>query len=308
MPILEDLKALDLQRASVNLWTLKGPTGPAAGDPRYSGHWIETTDDVDSALREAIVSDLRRTEELIDYSLLAQNHEASGLHAPIDETHAGILLTAVAHELPARKAKNLKHLENSTFYLAKFVIDTHVIYAVSKTSSAWRTKHALAFRNVFFVDKVLTIDNRPHFELNRRFDFIIYNGNLVILNKSHFESVLRHKAAQREEFLALQTEIEFINLFVDVSPLVTHVGDNKIQLRRACAIRSKGHYRDQNFIQRLRDTQAEYGLNINFDNGGRILVTPDTCSQIMTALLDHRLKSGFSALIYDVQDTTPVAI
>jgi len=88
MPVLEDLKALNLPEAHVNLWTLKGPTGPAAAEPRYSGHWVDTTGDVDNALREALTSDLGRTEEILDYSLLAQNNEASALNIPKDETHA----------------------------------------------------------------------------------------------------------------------------------------------------------------------------------------------------------------------------
>lgn len=96
--------------------------------------------------------------------------------------------------------------------------------------------------------------------------------------------------------------------FVDMAPLIAHVGANKIQLRRACAIRDKGHYRDMGFMDRLRANQAEYGLMITFDANGRIIATPETCAQIMTALLDHRLKSGFSTLVYDVQDTTPIKV
>lgn len=61
-------------------------------------------------------------------------------------------------------------------------------------------------------------------------------------------------------------------------------------------------------MDRLRANQAEYGLMITFDANGRIIATPETCAQIMTALLDHRLKSGFSTLVYDVQDTTPIQV
>ena len=142
----------------------------------------------------------------------------------------------------------------------------------------------------------------------KSFDFIIFGDTILVRNKGAFESVLRYKSTQREDFVELQAEAEFLAAFVDVAPLVAYVGDNKIQLRRACAIRDKGHYRDPEFMQRLRQNQAEYGLVIQFDDGGRIIVTPETCAQIMKALLDHRLKSGFSALVYDVQDTTPVQV
>lgn len=35
MPALEELRALDLADAHVTLWTIKGPTGPAAEAPAF---------------------------------------------------------------------------------------------------------------------------------------------------------------------------------------------------------------------------------------------------------------------------------
>ncbi|MCB9992243.1 MAG: DUF4868 domain-containing protein [Hyphomicrobiaceae bacterium] len=308
MPILEELRALYLANAQVTLWTVKGPTGPAAGAPDYSCRWVETDDDVDNALRETIASDLARIEEVLDYTLLAQNNEASGLTVPADETYANRLLAEVAEETQPRKVLNVKHLLNSKSYVAKFTVGDQITYAVSKTEPGWKTKKAHSVRDVFFQDHQLAIDERPHFELSRTFDFIILGDEVLILDKNAFESVLRHKAAQREDFATLQAEQDFLDAFVDIAPIVAYVGDNKIQLRRACAIRMKGHYRDPDFMQHLRDNQGEYGFAIAFDGDGKIIATPETCQQIMKALLDHRLKSGFSGMVYDVQDTTPVNV
>ncbi len=58
----------------------------------------------------------------------------------------------------------------------------------------------------------------------------------------------------------------------------------------------------------LRAQYQAYGLNLQFDVNGRIVPTPETCKDIFVALLDHRLKSGFSSNIYDVTDTTTVAL
>ena len=59
-------------------------------------------------------------------------------------------------------------------------------------------------------------------------------------------------------------------------------------------------------MRNLRQRYAEYRLNIIFDEYGKIVPTPETCRDIMTALLDHRLGSGFSGYIYDVPDAVPV--
>jgi hypothetical protein len=61
-------------------------------------------------------------------------------------------------------------------------------------------------------------------------------------------------------------------------------------------------------MQRLRQRYAEYGFTIQFDDQGRIVVTEETSSQIITALLDHRLASGFSQRIYDVPSAVAVQI
>lgn len=308
MTALQDLKNFDLANAQVNLWTVRGPSGPAAQSPTYSGRWVETTQGVDQALKEAFATDLARIEEVLDYTLLAQNNEASALHIQADETHSAILIAEIAAEIAGKKARTVKHLQNSKFYVAKFITDDQVVYGVRKTDAGWKTKKAASVRNLYFADEQLALDERPHFELSRTFDFFILGDDILILDKGHFETVLRHKAEQRADFIALRAEADFLAVFVALDPLVAYIGDNKIQLRRACAIRSKGHYRDPIFMENLRNNQAEYGFNIMFDEQGRIVATPETCAQIMKALLDHRLKSGFSSLIYDVQDTTPVNV
>lgn len=308
MTTLQDLKALNLDAADVTLWAVKGPSGPAANSPRFSGKWVSTTDGVDTVLKATLAAELAKVEELLDYSLLAQNNEASALQISIDETHFAILAEEIAAELVGKKATESKHLLNSAFYVAKLVIGDKVVWAAKRTEPGWKTKNAFAVKNLFFSEQQLAIDDRPHFELGKTFDFIAFDGSILVRNKGAFESILRYKSTQRDDFTDLQSEPEFQAVFVSIAPFVEYVGDNKIQLRRACAIKTKGHYRDPDFMLRLRDNQADYGFNIHFDNDGKIIASEETCPQIMKALLDHRLKSGFSTLVYDVQDTTTVAL
>lgn len=183
MTTLQDLKALDLAGAQVTLWTIKGPTGPAANAPKFSGRWVETSDEVDDALKATLVSEVAKIEEVLEYSLLAQNNEASALQIPADETHADQLLQEIAAELPGKKATETKHLQNSAFYAAKFVIGEQVVWALRKTEPSWKTKKATSVRNLFFSDQQLAIDDRPHFELGKTFDFIIFSDNILVRNK-----------------------------------------------------------------------------------------------------------------------------
>jgi hypothetical protein len=93
-----------------------------------------------------------------------------------------------------------------------------------------------------------------------------------------------------------------------MAPLIEHVGVNKIHLRRVAALRQYGNYRNLEFMILFRQHSTEYGFTIPFDSDGRMVITPETVPQVLTALLDHRLRSAFSKRIYDVPSATPLAI
>lgn len=308
MPALDTLQAFDFEQASVAFWTFKGPRGPSGEDPLYTGRWVDTTDDTDNLLREIARQQVRRIEEVLEYGLLVQNHETSALSITTEETHAGVIVDECAAETPAKKILNVKHLRNAGFYISKFVQGGTIIHAVRKADAGWKTKKALSTRSVVFLDNELDVDDRPHFEIAKTIDFFIVGEDILCLNKPKMESILRYKEAHKEDFQELQNDAEFSGIFVDLNPLIEHVGENKIQLRRVSAIRQKGHYKDDDFMARLREKHADYGFTLQFDGDGRIITTADTCSQIITALLDHRLASGFSERIYDVPSTTQIPI
>lgn len=308
MPAIDTLREFDLPAASISFWIFKGPRGAAGTDPKYMGRWVDTTGQLDETLKEIVDAERSGIEEVLEYGLLVQNHEASALSITTEETHADLLVDLSAAEEQPRKITNVKDLRNAGFYLAKLTHGDTRIHAVRKADSAWRTKKALSTRSVFFLDNELDVDERPHFEIARSIDFFIVEDEILCLHKAHMESILRYKETHKEDFQALLGDEAFMGIFAELDHLVTHVGENKIQLRRASAIRQKGHYNDDAFMARLRERHAQYGFTIQFDDQGRIIATPETCSQIITALLDHRLASGFSESVYDVPSATPVAL
>ncbi len=308
MPALDNLQSFNIDDAVVSLWVFKGPRGASNVPPTFSAYWVETDETVDVVLKQTVRNERDRIEEVLQYDLLAQTNEASALLIGRDETFADRLTIAVAAETPNKRAEDAKKLQNSTFYLMKFVHGDDILYAVRRTTSVWKTKRALSVRSLILADNTLTVDNSPRFDIEKTVDFFMLGPDILILHKGHFESTLRYKAAHAEDFAALRQEQDFADLFVDLTPLVDHVGTNKIQLRRMCSVRQKGHYQNGTFMERVRTHQAEYGLGLQFDAAGKIIVTPETAAQVITALLDHRLESGFSKQIYDVPSATLVAV
>jgi hypothetical protein len=303
---LDALKAFDVTSADVVVWTFKKSQNAKTKLPVFNGHWVDTTGVLDEALKVALVEARAAITEIQEYGLLAQNNEGSALSITLEETYAALVLDQTADPTPRRKVKTLKQLINAAFYVVKLTASGQSIFAVRRTDDSWRTKKAKNALSVVFADDQLTIDKDTRFSLSKYFDFFIVDDTILVLNKGHFESLLSYKEAHIEEFADLQKEPEFLAVFTDLAHLVDYVGVNKIQLRRISAIRQKSHYKNSDFMDRLRAECKALGFNIAFDANGSIIPTPESCRHIFQALLDHRLDSRLSQKIYDVENTADV--
>lgn len=299
---LDDLKEFPVSKASVSLWVFRQRV--KGGGPVFTGRWVQTATDLDAAMKEAVLTERSRITEVLEYSLLAQPNESSALTITRIETHAGLLVAEAADQTTKKKVTKVRHIENVPFYAIKMVADGKVLFAIKRTDSSWKTRVSKSVINVVFDNFELKVASAPEFNIAKRVDFFVVDDAILISNKGNFESVLSYKQAHEDDFKALQEEPAFSGVFTSLEALLEYVGTNKIQLRRACAIRQKGHYKNETFMANLRANAQKYKLSIRFDSEGKIIPTAENCRDIMQALLDHRLMSGFSNNIYDVQDTS----
>ncbi len=305
MPDLAGLQGFDLAAADLTVWVFKRSTRD--GVPVFNGKWVEITPELKTALCDSVTGALAAITETIDYDILAQNNESSALTLGADETHIAMVDAQALNPTPGRKIHQLRQIANAAFYMLRFATNEGVLLAIRKTNPTWSTRRSSNIIRVVFDDDQLDIDERPSFSLEPFFDFFVFNAEIYVSNKGRFESVLAYRAGHMEAFQELTVEADFSAIFSDVGPITEFVGENKIQLRRAIAIREKAHYKDAGFMQNLRNHCAAMNLQIAFDGAGRIVPTPETCRDIFQALLDHRLDSRLSNQLYDVQNTEPVA-
>jgi hypothetical protein len=303
---LETLRAFDLDGADVTVWVAKKSGGFKGAPPIFTARWVETDQRLDAALKAALVAARARIEELRPYDLLAQNNEGSALSIGLDETHAALVIARCTDATPDRRARGPSDLINSDFYVVKLTSAGQALLAFRKTDRSWRIKTAGGLFSAVYADNRLTLDERPRFSLSSFVDFFVIGPDVVVLDKAAFESILNYKQAHVDDFAALQQEAEFLAVFRRTDALSDFVGTNKIQLRRASAIKTKGHYKDAEFMRRLQAQAAALRLNIQFAADGRIIPTPETCRDIFQALLDHRLDSRLTQNIYDVDDAARV--
>ncbi|KKO62442.1 hypothetical protein VM94_04516 [Janthinobacterium sp. KBS0711] len=306
---LETLLAFDVENSEIILWTFKKTLYTGVDAPVYTGHWVEISENLKDAIRDALVYEIVRITEVLEYGILAQNNEGSALSIEADETYAGLILEKIGDEVLNKKIKNLKEINNSAFYVLKVVApDRTKFYAARKTDDSWHSRKSNGTISALFGDDSLDINYQRNFNISNHVDFFIVEDKLIISGKANFESVLSYKQAHLEDFTALTQQVDFSNIFSNVAPVVEYVGKNKIRLRRALAIHQKGHYKDPAFMGHLRINYTDYGLALQFDQNLKLVVTEINCRDVFTALLDHRLKSPFSQNVYDVQDTNNVVI
>lgn len=304
MTELVDLKNFDIDEATVSVWVFKASRSDGA--PKFTGRWIGTTDALDIAIKEAVAESIMGIGETIDYDILAQNNEGSALTIMTDETYAHLIAAQIANETPAKKITSLKEVQNTKFYAIKFVGKNGTMLAVRRADRSWSSRKSRGIIKVVYSDDELDLDEDPTFNIEPHFDFFILDDRIFISSKKNFETVLAYKVGHIEAFGELQAEQEFGCIFADMGPITKFVGSNKMHLRRALAIREKGHYKDSIFMENLRRHAAAMNLLIEFDEEGRIIPTEKNCRHIFQALLDHRLHSRLSVQMYDVQNTEPV--
>lgn len=305
MALIQKIKNFNIDESSPTLWTFKKQS-PKDAPPQFNGHWVDTTDGMNAELKNIVRQQLEHITEEKDYSLLAENNEASVLTITEAETHVGLVKDQFTADLPQRKVKNVKTLFNCTFYVIKLVHNGEILYAVRKTDTSWKSRTATNVITAIFSDKQLELSTDDSFRIQRNIDFFGFDDGLAVRNKSNFESILNYKAAHENDYAEMRVEADFVKVFDDLAQLTAFIGSNKIHLRRMSAIRQKAFYADAAFMENLRKHHKKYGLNIEFDKEGRIVPTEETCRDIIAALLDHRLSSAFSGNIYDVPDATKV--
>lgn len=303
---IQELQQIAFDEAQATLWFFKKPQKDANGVPKYLGRWLNIDDSIEEKLISAAIETVGRVHEIVEFSLLAATNDGRALSINTDETHAPLIESQISAEVPDKQISKVNEVFNSLAYVAKFIVKGERVLACKKLDSSWSTKKSNSLIPAAFQDATLTLAPENTFQMPKDFDFFVIGRKIVITSKNAFESVLFYKAAHQQDFTELLAEKEFSDCFSTIAPLQSFVGENKLHLRRACAIRQKRHYKDPQFMNNLRARYSEFKLNINFDAAGKIIPCEDTCRDIFSALLDHRLKSGFSNSIYDVPDGSVV--
>ena len=298
---LVDCRRLDVAAANLSLWIFKKRN--AGG---FSAKSIDVTDALANELRRIASAAILARTEVDDYSLTAQCNEVSCLHVGTDETCFSDLAAVVNVPAEEHRVTGERDFQNLMGYVVRLRIGEQIVYCVKQVTDAWKTKKARTVINVVLHANQLDLVEDRSFTISKLIDFVVFGDDLFIMNKRAFEYMLSYKIEYANSFVELQREEAFTTRFVDMQPLIDHVGSNTMHLRRMAVIHQKAHYRDEAYMTRLREVNAQEGWDIQFDEVGRIVANENSMKVIMQVLLNHRLYSRLSLSTFDVPTSSAV--
>lgn len=300
---LAQLRAFDVENASLSMWTLKKSSGK---NNRFRAQAVVVSDDLRTELKRIAANAIERREEVEDYGLLAQTNETSCLHLGADETLFPMIEALVDAPPDEHQVVHAEDLLGSAAYLVRMEHQANTLYCVCRLSGDWTTKERRTRVKVVFTRTELDLAQDDVFAISKHFDFFVLNDDILVVNPKNFESLLEYKTTYINSFAELKADIGFQSAFADVSALETFVGTNTTHLRRMAVVQERGFYNNPAYMQRLLVVNQARGWNIAFDDDGKIIASVETARPIIHVLLNHRLRSELSETDFDVPSASPV--
>lgn len=301
---ISNFRNFDVESSEVHLWAFKSSRG--AG--KFTAKYIRTDETLDESLKQFIRDEQERISEYLPYNYLAQPSENGCLTIKEEETDFQTLKNAIDRPETENSASKINELRGATGYVVKLVNDENTLYALRRSPTTWKTNYPKkGIVNTIFRNGELYAIENVDFTIQPGFDLFFIQDEIVISSKQGFESVLRYRVGYIAAFSQLQQQPEFSGLFTDMAPLISYVGKNGTHLRRMAVIQDKALYTNPGYLSALKEVCEKYSWGIDFDENGLIAPNEETASIIMRLLLDQRLVSEITKIMYDVPDATPVS-
>lgn len=298
---LVTVKQFQIAEALMSFWTIKRKSTGG-----FSARSINIDAEIKERLRDVATRSLEGLTEVDDYTLIAQTNEASCLHVGADETVFSDISQLVDEAADEEVIKKMQDLMNSLAYVVRFYHNGESLYCVKRVGSDWVAKKKKGLNSVVFRENKLTLIEEPTLVIYDNYDFYVVGQDVLVASKKAFETVLQYKMTYTSSLDKLQVEKDFIDVFSDLTPLLEHVGNNTMHLRRMAVIAEKGYYKDAEYMSRLKQVSATQKWNINFNPEGKIVPCAESAKTIMEVLLNHRLFSQLSLTSFVVPSATQI--
>lgn len=300
--ILRNLKNLNLRRVEVSLAIVKEYKVNRVS--QYKIKYVPIDERLENRLRNIVTSKIESSNTVDEYSFDCPEPEEDQVRS-IDSNQTDFYrIFEILGELNPEEdvIENVEDLVNGTKAYLIILRNREGIHVVGfKTiPENWKMKKnkgliPLLYRENRFED----LEDENVFSIASSVDLFYFDETLFILSKKDFEHGLNFREGMIAKADEMYQEVIQLNLFVNMDILTTRVGNNQRYLRKIATIKNLGHYRNPQFLQRMREVSGNKNWNIQFENG-QIVFTDETLDTILSILQNKRLHSEITLEDFDV--------
>lgn len=297
-----ELKGLNLNESFVSLAIVKEYKRDRVS--HYNIEYVEIEEDLETRLRDIIVSRVERAGSFEEYTFDCPEPEEDLVRTiPYESTDFYKIMESLLTLNPEEdKVDSVEDLIKAKSYIIVLRDNEGIQLAGFKAiPENWKLKKSkglipLLFENNTFKD--LETDNV--FSISSTVDFLFYKELLFILSKKAFEQGMNFRDGMIAKANSLYEETEELNLFINIDILKNRVGNNQRYLRKLATIKNLGYYKDQDYLTKFKAVNEAKGWGIEFAEG-QIVITDETLDDVLTVLQNKRLHSELSEEDFDVE-------
>ena len=300
--ILNKLKRINFEELTVTLALLQERKQNRASV--YKPKFVSITGKLETRLKKVIVDKINHSEIAEEYKPDCEEPEEDMVKFLSYETTDFYKIFEKINELNPEidKIEKEKELLNTKAYLI-ILNDKDSIKVVGYKilPENWKLKKQKNLISLSFTDDIFDeLEESNLFTISSSIDFIYFDELLFILSKKNFELGMNFRLGMLQKADDFYSEIESLELMLNTDILKNRVGNNQRYLRKIATIKNLGHYKNLEFIQKMKELSLSKGWIIDFKDH-QIIVTEESLDEILILLQNKRLFSEITLEDFDVE-------
>jgi len=270
-------------------------------EAKYEVLQVNVDENLRKKLRKVASDKVTKSNNAIEYDFNTSDLDDDVLGIATEETDLKELIDSITAEEAPEIADSYEALIGSWVYIARLEKDEQILYSVRRVSEGWTTKKVSQLINMIFNNNMLVdIEQKEIFRIDGKVDFFSFDGVIFIADKKNFEAALNFRVGMEKNRDEIVEEFKETKLFVDADEISKLVGNNIKRLRKLSQVKKAGYYKEQHFLQSLKQVNTDENWGIQYSDDGKLIVTEDDIETVLTVLNNSRLKSPINQESFDV--------
>ncbi|WP_305421824.1 Kiwa anti-phage protein KwaB-like domain-containing protein [Photobacterium leiognathi] len=306
---LADLRAIDLSKATVNLWVTNVKVSNKSkrfGDIKN----LKVHSEYQEHFRQYVIHCIKGTEHIEELRPITTIQDNRFFYVESSSTDLTQLIEQVENgELTTITQET--ELNNYNAYVIQLTFDEPEknIYAFRYIKGAWSLNNTAnkTLRTSYQNNRlVVEIDQSNKFQITPYVDFIQYESSVFIADLTQFETAMNYHERLKEKKAETISALgkSFAMNADESNKLISIIGDDKRLMRQLASVYEKQHFNNELWLRKLRDAADEAGnWQIKFDDDGKIKVIEkkEYVKELLVLLQNKRVKTVVDGLMFDVE-------